>query len=112
MTTGRHLHILTRTGRDVSNGKSLSGNFGHLTAGDVRATLNGTPYADQVGIAAVLDRGLDVGYAIPPDAGGWVCVLACTGTDQQQCRDVLTRAVIGGDIRLRKAITGLEAEQG
>ena len=108
--TSKHFHILSRVREAAANGKTLSGDIRHLSARDVRMALDGTPYAEQAGIAAVLDSGLDMGYAIPPDAGGWVGVTACTGADQQQCHEVLMRAAVGGDIRLQKAIVSQESD--
>jgi hypothetical protein len=101
--TDKHLHILARKSRDLAS-ETLSGDTRRLTARDVRMAFDGTPYGDQPGLVAVLASKVDVGYAIPPDAGGWVCVTACAGVDKEQCAETLAAAAVGGDVRMQKAI--------
>lgn len=86
-----HFHILARNGAD------LSGDARQLSARDVEAGLDGTPYGSAPAIRLVIDRGAGRGYSIVDD--GWVAVARCKGTDQDECARVLAIVTMGGDVR-------------
>lgn len=98
----QHFHVLAR-----ETGGEITGDGRRLVLADVAQALDGLgEWAQQPGIAAVLAGRVGVGYAVNPAALGWLCVTACSGADTAGCRDVLRRAVIGGDVRVQEARAG------
>lgn len=86
-----HLHIVARTGTD------LSGDGHHLDREHIARYLNGTPYRDQPALWDVVTGHSPRGYVIVPT--GWVAVVRCAGADQKACEDILFDVTVAGDVR-------------
>lgn len=91
MSDDRHLHVLAR------NKGNLTGSGEQMTAADVEAMFNGTPYRDELELWHTVTGKIDRGYVVV--AEGWVAVVRCRGASQSECADVLVNVATSGDIR-------------
>lgn len=94
-----HLHILSRleSGEVTNNGR-------YSTPEAAASFLTGTPYREDAQLSAVLAGKVDRGYCV--NRYSWVAVTRCSGSNQEECVELLTSVVIGGDIRLKKNLAG------